>query len=533
MKSSANLGRNASPASRPRADSINGNRPTITGNSRITPTKTDTSSKSFVPPLLSPLNLALDDRRAGGRSPPPPKGERKKREEVREGARSPKHKKSEALGGSKRQRSPLRLPPLLSPTLPPAVEAALQLGKKPSPELADDRIRDDKESLKKTKKPQMDYSDEDEPISKSQRKTFIVLLKISKRWRKDFTRMMALSGSMARKEAQTRAQSQDHEPEEVAAVTTARKRPAAAADAPSETAALKRPRASDMSASTRLPAPSTPSKKGPTNMSRVSSSNSLAQTPGEAVNATPLASGPGPLDRRTNGHDASKVDRQERPERPEARAMREKEMRFSTLGRRLKHDADLAMKGRRSPHAANGKSGRDPSPKLGYVVSLESILAFMMGFQAQNMHRWMCNKKSDPTGWASLFPFLEFLQKEIRRHEARRFQPLFALLLLLHATAIDELIKCYTALENPAAHISLPDLLRHERLRTRAWPQIREVNASIENVALRLDLSPWATLDEITLAVLRILRRWCAEENVDWAPDPALREQSISKSSQN
>ncbi|UKZ80527.1 hypothetical protein TrVFT333_008288 [Trichoderma virens FT-333] len=489
---------NTSPAHRPRGDSMNG----------------INCASSIIP-----LHLTFQDRDAEDRSLAK-QNKKKPREESRERTKSPNraHRKSESISELKRQRSPARIPPLLSPTLPPVVEAALLLRKKASMESLESKplkSKDEreKELPAKKKKPVVDYSDdEDEPLQQKLRKTLMVKLKVPKKLRRDFKRILALSSSTAaRKELQ--AQNQEHTTvsEDTIQPPPARKRPVVPDTAvSSESTSQKKPKVPEIPNSSRLPAPTTPSKKGATSMSRVSSSNSLAQTPGDTVNATPSASASS--DRRVNGQDAN------RSESSEAKSMREKEARFSTLGRRLKHEADTAMRG-----GASGSS-REPDLKRGYVISLESLLAFMAGFQAQNIYRGLCNKRSDPTGWSSLFPLLEFIQGQMKRQEAhtRRFLPLYVLVLNLHVMAITELIRCHVASENPVH--PPPDWVRLERSRLRLYSQINEALNNIENPSLRLHVQPHESLDDMMSATLRTLRHWCHHEDVDWAPDANLEE---------
>lgn len=530
---SSSRNNNTSPASRPRGDSMNGVRPTGTGSNRNTPTKLDTS-KSSVPPLLSPLHLTFEDRNTEDKSQAKQE-KRRAREDSRERNKSPtRHKKSDSASEIKRQKSPARIPPLLSPTLPPMVEAALQLRKKTSMESLEGKplkSKDEKEKElpSKKKKPVTDYhSDDDDLVSqkpqKSQ-KSLIVMIKVPKKLRKDVKRILALSSSTAaRKELQAQSQERFAAPEEFIQPPPARKRPVAPGEAAasSETNnAHKKPKVADIPSSSRLPAPTTPSKKGATSMSRASSSNSLAQTPGDAVNATPSASASS--DRRVNGHDIH------RSESAEARAMREKEAKLNTLGRRLKHEADTAMRGGRRSPGVNGHT-REPDQGKGYVISVESLLAFMAGFQAQNIYRGLCNKRSDPTGWSSLFPLLEFIQGQMKRQETytRRFLPLYVIILHLHSVAITELIRCHVV-ENST--LPQPDWFALERKRLKLLSQINEASNNIDTLNLRLSVPAYATLDEMTSVSIRVLRTWCHSEHVDWAPDPSLKEPVASRGS--
>lgn len=255
-------------------------------------------------------------------------------------------------------------------------------------------------------------------------------------------------------------------------------------------------------------------------MSRVNSNTSIAHTPGDSFQATPT-SGSVSMDRRANGstsQDPSKA----------AKSMLDKEGRLGQLGRRLKHEADVALGSKaRSPSSASSAGGPS-SIKLGYVVALESLLAFMLSFQAKNLYRGMCNKKHDPGSWLSMLPLLSFFQDNIMRRPAadslsrQGIAPLQALILLLHALSVEEIVKCFANVGPDA--VSLQELLKHERSRSRLWTQLREANATIESDRLRADIHPWTTLDEVADSVIKILRRWCADEEVNWVPEIGPRD---------
>lgn len=256
-------------------------------------------------------------------------------------------------------------------------------------------------------------------------------------------------------------------------------------------------------------------------MSRVSSTNSMAQTPTELVNSTPSASAT--VDRRPNG--GSEVVVAVKGEKPEARIVREKEERLMIVGKNLKHDADLIMKKYRGDSALSMRDRPGESKvKLGYVLSLESIMAFMMGFHAQNVYRGMYNKIGDTTGWNSMFPLMDFLEIEMRRADVTNYQPLYAMLLLLYGVSIDEIVKCYVYHDNLASPTVMENLAKQERRKCRMWLQVREANAAVRNPRLRVDVHPWSTLDDIVEASLRALRLWCVEEKIDWTQEQTLRE---------
>lgn len=245
------------------------------------------------------------------------------------------------------------------------------------------------------------------------------------------------------------------------------------------------------------------------------------------MNRTPSFTGT--ADKRPNGVVA--------PGKLDANGLREKESHMRKVGTRLKHSADNALKGRRSPSAANSKDGSGsrprsasddhgaataPNPKLGYLLGIESILCFMQGFQAQTTLRTMHGKRPDVTGWLSLFPLSDYILSELQRHESRRNRAPCALLLLLQVFAADEVIRCNLAHEpGPGPAI---EVVKYERLRQRALAQIRDAHAHIDNPRLRADAAPWSTLDDVTEATLRVMRRWCAEEDLHWSPELSPRD---------
>lgn len=490
--------RNPSPAGRARGDSVNGVRPSLNQSSKNTPNKSDTpSSKTFVPPLLSPLHLNL-----GGHDAAENRERKRAREDAVDGTKPTKPKKPEAP--IRKERSPVRLPPLLSPTLPPLVEAELSRRKKTSPPKPseskskddggnEDRQREEKPSPVARKAP-VEQGEEDEGKT---RKGFIVTVKIPKRIRQTVKRILALP---SRKEPQRQERSASIE----APASQAKKRPANA-EVVGDSISVKRPRPSDIPSSSRLPPPpSTPSKKGTTAMSRVNSSNSQVHTPGENNTATPSAA-PGSSDRGANGT----------ADPAEIRAANEKHNRFSTLARRLKHNGDAVMK--RNAQTANGNARPSESNvKLGYVLSIESMIAFMTSFHWLNVGRSLSGKACDPASWESLFPMLDFVKGELRRVDQRRYQPLVALVHILNAVSLEETVKCYGTLMNLGDRVG--DFIKLERLRTRSWFHIREIIEGLDSKVYP-NISPWSNVDEVSLETIRVLRRWCADERVEWTPE--------------
>ncbi|KAM3458003.1 hypothetical protein MY3296_000653 [Beauveria thailandica] len=490
----------ASPANRSRGDSVNGAHPATVG--RHTP-KQESPKKSVVPPLLSPLRLGpgydddsllKQDRRRADGTPPRPK-------------------KPEQPAEEKKRRPTRTLPALLSPTLPPMIEAALRQREQDSPE-PDERPKEKKAVAAKRKKSfSTDESLDEMPGHHAE---LIVTLKIPKGLRKSFRRVMALPTA----NPPSRGRDRDRDPSRNDRDRStdndrqyARKRPPAAPEA--DSVAMKKSRSSDIPNASRRP--TTPPRRSHTSMSRVNSNTATAHTPGESMRRTPSSTGTG--DKRTNGVAPAKLGINE---------LREKEERLRVTGKRLKHEAERAFKARHSAMANSKDSqpriasdGHTTSPvKVGFMRALESILCFMHAFQAQDLRNIEAGRKIDIQGWTSLFPLIDYYLLELQPpHSAR---PALALLLMLQIFATDHILTSILA-QPPRPDLNKA-IIEHERVRNRALGQIREAYALIDNPRLRADISSWWSLDDVTETTLRVMRRWCAEEDVPWTSELTPRD---------
>ncbi|KAF4582068.1 hypothetical protein GQ602_006692 [Ophiocordyceps camponoti-floridani] len=464
-----------------------------------TPAKLDGGAKSSVPPLLSPLHLGFGDhdRPRGDDDDASSRRDKKRRDDSASAPsiNKPAIKKAGPQPPScgKRNKNAPFIPPLLSPTLPPAIEAELLKRKKTPPGPADDKMPRDVSAPKKR------TANDNEPSKLGHRRRLVVSLSIPKSLRPSVKKLLV-------KDGQRDGPASD---ESSLVPTQARKRPMGAGEAES-VAAIKRPRTSDMGridVGRVAPTPSTPSKKS-TTMSRVSSSNSMAQTPGDAASHPPPDH-----HRRPNGQVMPSQQR-------EMTLLHEKEMHLVKRGKKLKHESERILKGAHPSKSQPPQPPGEKAIKLGCVIGVESLMAFVMAFHAQNLWRGMAGKRHDHLAWESMFPLIEAILAETNRLSANS-QPLSALVLLLQAVCVDEVLSCYALLDKPSRR-DIDSLLRWERAKARLWPQIRDLNRSIDVAALRLHLSAWYSLDDVTGLALALLRRWCADELVDWLPDPVV-----------
>lgn len=237
------------------------------------------------------------------------------------------------------------------------------------------------------------------------------------------------------------------------------------------------------------------------------------------MNRTPSLTGSS--DKRPNGAPPAKLD---------ADGLLEKEGRMRKVGIRLKHGADNAIQGPQKDKDKDKDNVKDRgrerekekdddspplNPKLGIMLGIESMLCFMHSFHAGSTLRLMHGKKTHDIGWSSLYPLSEFILKALRGRPPQ-FLPPHALVLLLQVFTADEIIKSKLA-EEPSSSTAM-EVCKYETKRGRTLTLIREITAGIENPRLRADMTPWSTLDEVTDMTLRVMRRWCNEENVDWSP---------------
>ncbi|KAG5943951.1 hypothetical protein E4U60_006373 [Claviceps pazoutovae] len=517
------------------------------------------TTKSFVPPLLSPLHLSFESREKEKRiraeeddAKVKKENERKRRDDSQHGSAPSKPKKLEstAPAAAKKPRPTVSIPPLLSPTLPPVIEAELKRRKKTTTEASEEPSRPGRDAVSTKKRPAAtrDVEDDVKAVPTAGKKLghcrrLLVVLQVPKHMRAAFAKIVGPKPEPKPKpESKSESKRTSHgqadrdldrkpraDSDEAAGSSMTRKRPNGAAEG-ADAPAAKRPRSSDRGTATARPkhgSPSTPSKKT-TAMSRVSSSNSLTRTPTAAITtSTPSASAPAPAsastDRRPNGTDKVPL----KGENLEAKILRDKEEKFMAIGKHLKHEADPILQEHRSDTLLGLRNTpRELKVKRGYVLSLESIIAFMLGFHARNTRLAMYNQAGDMHGWHTMFPLMECLLQEMQRMELPNQQPLHAMLLLFFGILLEELIKCPYQCEGlpPPGPSEMAVMAQQERRKVKTWGQVRQMYAGVRDARMRVDVKPWSTVDDVAEGALRVLKLWCREEGIEWVESRAVRE---------
>ncbi|KAK0651361.1 hypothetical protein B0T16DRAFT_453837 [Cercophora newfieldiana] len=475
---------------------VNGTRP-HSDSGRSTPRKVDMSARTALPELLSPLHPSLEaelNERETSRKRPAEKA-------------PAKTQKTDGHAPSKRLKQSIQIPPLLSPTLPPIVEAELARRKKTPPKgEGSNRSNLTPESPTSARKIKVapQHADDEEPVQPP-RPTRIVTIKLKKGMAKRAKELLSLPSRSA-KDALRKERSMSVED----TPPPARKRPRLLDDGPSETAVPKRNKTTGDSVVARPLGPSTPLKQSATAMSRVTSSQSHG-TPG---NSQTLNLTPGALDRPPTRSDSVEPGRARAAggdviNRAQVDYLRERSEEYRVLGSNLKHQRDDIMRG------AKEKDGmtRDDERRA-TALHFEMVLAYMISFSSFNQARVLERKVADLSRFESLLPHYGELKGRIRREgEALR-----ALVLQLHALCLEQITAAFQTLDTAAAAQGFARWVKLERLRAPTWADAVAAYEAVEDRRMKTLMGPWSKPDDAIVAALGILRRWAEKNNVRWNP---------------
>ncbi|KAK4455602.1 hypothetical protein QBC34DRAFT_71025 [Podospora aff. communis PSN243] len=470
---------------------VNGTRP-HSDSGRSTPRRMENTARSALPELLSPLHPALEaelqERETG-------------RKRIADKA-PPRPQKTDPP--AKKPKQPLPIPQLLSPTLPPIVEAELARRKKLSSKEGNNRNNLTPESPTSTRKTKVQHADEEEPPQPA-RPSRIVTIKLKKAMAKRAKELLSLPSRSA-KEALRKERSMSVED----TPPPARKRPRPVDDTPSEPTVAKRNKATADSVIARPIGPSTPLKQSATAMSRVTSNQSMG-TPG---NSQSLTLTPGALDRPPTrsgsvepGRARSAADMLR--DRAAIENLKEKNEEYRLLGNSLKHQRDDIMSA-----AKDGLTKDDERRRT--ALHFEMILAYMVSFSMFNQSRILERKVCDLNRFESLLPHFSELRYRIRREGHP--EALLALALQLHAICLEHITAAFQTLDPQAALSGFARWAKLERQRAPTWADAIASYDAVEDRRMRTLMGPWTKVEDAVMATLNILRRWADRHNVRWNP---------------
>ncbi|KAL1884341.1 hypothetical protein VTK73DRAFT_35 [Phialemonium thermophilum] len=460
--------------------SITGTSPS--GRLQSAPRHSRNVSTSKIPALVSPLRLNLDedddDDEEDGKTPPVKRSEIKKK---------PAKVTTQQRAASIPKASTL-IPPLLSPTLPPLVEAELaRLKKTPSKTESSGGSSRASESPSSSKKVKAPVEEE------KNRRSLIVVLKYKKKNARRVSAILALP-SKSHKEALKKERSASAE----RITPPAKKRPLPADDQTGVDPPGKRSRVTASTPSTRAVQPSTPLKNTTTAMARVASNTSQARTPGDSTGLTPGASERPPTSSGSVDHaNSAKVA-----------TLRQRHDEYTGLGGKLKHAKDALIRDR------GGQSGLSPADEnRAAALHFEMILAYMIAFSALNQARTLDHKIAELRGWQTLIPHFPEVKMRLRSHPA-----LFALAVQMNAVCLEEITRAYTTFDPSAAAAFFPNWAKHEKRRRPTWGEAAALLDEVTDEKMKVRIGPWMAADDAVASALAIMRRWAEREKVDWRP---------------
>lgn len=502
------------------------------------------SAVPSLPPILSPLHFNPErDHESAAKRPRP----------------SAALKTKPARG----QESPIFIPPLLSPTLPPIVEQELlrlnkfsnkvtsvpkgnqepptsnsgkkparpavdrekdeihkeiQAHREPQRELQRETQREPTKELQREpqkepqKEPQREPQRELQKEPPAQKRTCIVTLRYKKKNVKRVQRLLALQPTPMKAPPKRTDRSLSVEDTPPPSVT--KKRPLQAdnlASDPLPSVSFKHPRTvaeKSISAARAAAVPATPLKATP--MVRVTSNNSQVVTPSESAGYTPRSTERPPTSQGDLGNGAA------------AAKYRRRYDVYLTLGTKLKHDRDAIVKNRLASGSAKAADGVPaPAPNLSLserrlvaALSLEMVMSYMIAFKSFNQGRHLERRGSDITVWERLMPHLT----ELRSH-ARQFRPIEALALQLRAVCYEQMLTAFIGHE---AQSVATRLLQATKFRMDAWTEAHAAVDLVSDESMKVVVGPWFGVEDAVRATLPVLRRWCDKENVAWEQELQL-----------
>lgn len=440
-----------------------------------------------VPDLLSPLRLGLGEEQGDPEWKLAEKGEEARAREADDNSMS------------KKQKLLKRIPPLLSPTLPPIIEEELARWLKEFP--PEDWSQEESQAsqspadVQKGKGLLCDANEEKRPSR-------IVVLRYRKKNARTVSAILALP-SKSHKEAlkKERSISLERTPP-----PHARKRPFPAEEQAFEPSSKRsKPTAEPWSAKSGVP--STPLKNSGTAMSRVTSNTSQAHTPGDPTGFTPSVADR-PLTSSDNIDHASGA---------KAATLRQRQAEYTSLGGKLKHTKDDILRRRAGAAAALSTA----EEKRVAALHFEMVLAYMVAFNALNQARALDRKVADITTWETLLPHLPEL-----KHRLRRCRPLLALATQMHAVCLEQITHAFMTLDPTSVTLAHASWAKQEKRRVPTWAEAAALLEEVADDRMRASIGPWTAVDDAVASALAIMRRWADREGVSWRPEvtvPAAR----------
>lgn len=185
-------------------------------------------------------------------------------------------------------------------------------------------------------------------------------------------------------------------------------------------------------------------------------------------------------------------------------ALKAAHAKYTTIGTILKRQADYILKIKE----------KDPGPvsdeekRLGAVIAVEAVIAYMIGFDSMDKSRLKERKVGYAEQWSQFLPFMIFATER-----AKGQGELFTLALLLNAVSREclERILMERLIAEPAGTVPvyLKELARNSQLRQLAWSAYRD-QCKDHHVDFTI------SIEEVKVVAVSVLADYCKKMDIAW-----------------
>ena len=277
------------------------------------------------------------------------------------------------------------------------------------------------------------------------------------------------------------------------------------------TPAFKSPAVSNPSASAQKSLLATP-KKGDAMksvaMRRIDSGEGLARTPQTTSTSTPASA----EKLRSNGAEA-------RPN-PELEKQKAAEAKLFPLGTMLKRKMDSLLSPKnRDPSVTIP----EPERKVGLCIGVESLMAYMLAFQARDRIAQLRAVTPDASTWESFVKLQAFLV-----HGTKPYIELFALVEQMGAVAREiwnrALVEHLALVKDGGKIEKLGKEIRdNSRAKDATWSSVKRNEKVLKGLGVKSQiLGPWSGVQDAVTLAGTTLAAYCSRENLEWSPDAQL-----------
>jgi hypothetical protein len=255
-------------------------------------------------------------------------------------------------------------------------------------------------------------------------------------------------------------------------------------------------------------------------MRRADSNENLARTPQTTSASTPAST----EKHRPNGGDMRpSTDRPSEVKAPMIEKLKADDAKLYPLGTILKRKMDSIVNPRKRDTSAPAS---DLELKAGFCIGVESLMAYMLAFEARDRVASIRSLPRDPSVWEGFIGLQEFLFKT-----AKPYAELHALIEVMGGVAREMLNNAYMdhaglVKDRDGAQKIIGKMKENCRAREMAWRGASQNETVLNDLGVMNDkqhrLGIWSGVEEAVAFAAETLALYAARENLDWTPEPGL-----------